>query len=60
MSVSSISTEQLWFSIGGFLFFYTALLVIEMYLMIKYIRLGPSSLHTGRYPFETKAAAPAL
>ena len=60
MSVSSISTEQLWFSIGGFLFFYTALLVIEMYLMIKYIRLGPSSLHTGRYHFETKAAAPAL
>jgi cytochrome d ubiquinol oxidase subunit I len=60
MSVSSISTGQLWFSIGGFLFFYTALLVIEMYLMIKYIRLGPSSLHTGRYHFETKAAAPAL
>jgi len=60
MSVSSISTAQLWFSIGGFLFFYTALLVIEMYLMIKYIRLGPSSLHTGRYHFETKAAAPAL
>jgi cytochrome d ubiquinol oxidase subunit I len=60
MSVSSISTEQLWFSTGGFLFFHTALLVIEMYLMIKYIGLGPSSVHTGRYHFETKAAAPAL
>ena len=60
MSVSSISTGQLWFSIAGFLFFYTALLVIELYLMIKYIRLGPSSLHTGRYYFETKAAAQAL
>ncbi len=52
MSVSNIATDQLWFSIGGFLFFYTALLVIELYLMIKYVRLGPSSLHTGRYHFE--------
>jgi len=60
MSVSSISTGQLWFSISGFLFFYTALLVIELYLMIKYIRLGPSSLHTGRYHFETKPAAQTL
>jgi cytochrome d ubiquinol oxidase subunit I len=23
-----------------------------MYLMIKFARLGPSSLHTGRYHFE--------
>lgn len=53
MSVSSISSDQLWFSIGGFLFFYTLLLIVEMYLMIKYVRLGPSSLHTGRYRFET-------
>ena len=32
--------------------FYSVLLVIEMYLMIKFARLGPSSLHTGRYHFE--------
>jgi cytochrome d ubiquinol oxidase subunit I len=30
------------------------LLVIELYLMIKYVKLGPSSLHTGRYCHETK------
>ena len=30
----------------------TALLVVEMYLMLKYIRLGPSSLGTGRYELE--------
>ncbi len=53
LSVSSLTTGQLWFSIGGFVFFYTALLLIEMYLMIKYIRLGPSSLHTGKYHFES-------
>ncbi len=52
MSVSSISAGQLWFSIAGFALFYTVLLIIEMYLMIKYVRLGPSSLHTGRYFLE--------
>ena len=36
--------------------FYSLLLVIEMYLMIKFARLGPSSLHTGRYHFERLAA----
>jgi cytochrome d ubiquinol oxidase subunit I len=36
--------------------FYTVLLIIEMYLMIKFARLGPSSLHTGRYHFERPAA----
>jgi cytochrome d ubiquinol oxidase subunit I len=56
MSVSSLSADQLWFSIGGFALFYTVLLIIEMYLMLKYVRLGPSSLHTGRYCFEPQAA----
>jgi len=31
--------------------------VIEMYLMVKYIRLGPSSLRTGRY-FREGTAQP--
>lgn len=56
MSVSSLSADQLWFSIGGFALFYTVLLIIELYLMLKYVRLGPSSLHTGRYCFEQQAA----
>lgn len=55
LSVSSVSSEQLWFSIGGFALFYTVLLVIELYLMLKYVRLGPSSLHTGRYYFEQQS-----
>jgi len=33
--------------------------VIEMYLMIKYARLGPSSLHTGQYHHEKLAAEAA-
>jgi len=55
LSVSGISSGQLWFSIAGFALFYTVLLVIELYLMFKYARLGPSSLHTGRYCLEQQA-----
>ncbi len=57
LSASNVSSEQLWFSIAGFVFFYTALLVIEMFLMVKYVRLGPSSLHSGKYHFEIESAA---
>lgn len=60
LSVSHIDSSQLWFSLGGLLLFYTGLLIIEMYLMLKYIRLGPSSLHTGRYCQETATPASAL
>ncbi|QFY41784.1 cytochrome bd-I ubiquinol oxidase subunit CydA [Candidatus Methylospira mobilis] len=57
LSVSSVTTGQLWFSIGGFMLFYTLLLVVELFLMFKYARLGPSSLHTGQYHFEQGADA---
>jgi cytochrome d ubiquinol oxidase subunit I len=56
MGVSSLSTGDLWFSLSGFIFFYTLLLVAEMFLMFKYARLGPSSLHSGRYHFEQIAS----
>jgi cytochrome d ubiquinol oxidase subunit I len=58
MSVSNLSADQLWFSLAGFFIFYTVLLIIEMFLMIKYIKLGPSSLHTGKYHFESAQPAP--
>jgi cytochrome bd ubiquinol oxidase subunit I len=60
LSVSSVTTGQLWFSIGGFLLFYSLLLVVELFLMFKYARLGPSSLHTGRYHFEQGAEAASI
>ena len=56
LSTSTISAGEVWGSLLALLAFYTVLLVIEMYLMIKFARLGPSSLHTGRYHFEQKAA----
>lgn len=41
MATSSLSAAQLMTSLAGFVIFYTVLAVIEVYLMIKYIRLGP-------------------
>lgn len=52
LSTSSVEPGQLYLSLSGFFVFYTVLLVIEMYLMLKYVRLGPSSLQTGRYHHE--------
>jgi len=54
LSASSLSTGDLYFSLAGFIGFYTLLLIIELFLMFKYARLGPSSLHTGKYHFETQ------
>ena len=52
LSVSSVSTTDVWGSLIALVAFYSVLLVIEMYLMIRFARLGPSSLDTGRYHFE--------
>lgn len=54
LATSSLTSGDLIFSIAGFVLFYTFLLIIEMYLMFKFARLGPSSLHTGKYHFETQ------
>ncbi len=53
MSASSLTASDVTASLTAFALFYGSLFVAEMYLMIKYARLGPSSLHTGRYHFET-------
>jgi cytochrome d ubiquinol oxidase subunit I len=52
MGASTLSASDVWTSLAGFVGFYTALFVAEMYLMFKYARLGPSSLGTGAYHFE--------
>ncbi|MFT5781572.1 MAG: cytochrome d ubiquinol oxidase subunit I [Pseudomonas sp.] len=56
LSTSSVSAGDVWGSLLALLAFYSVLLVIEMYLMIKFARLGPSSLHTSRYHFEKTTA----
>ena len=59
LATSTLEVSDLYFSLAGFIGFYTLLLVIEVFLMIKYVRLGPSSLHTGRYHYESPAPAQA-
>ncbi|MBY0233812.1 MAG: cytochrome ubiquinol oxidase subunit I, partial [Burkholderiaceae bacterium] len=52
LSVSTLSVQSLYGSLAAFVGFYTVLLIIEVYLMIKFARQGPGSLGTGRYQFE--------
>ncbi len=44
LAASTLAVQDLWISIGGFVFFYSLLAVIEIFLMVKYIRLGPEAL----------------
>jgi cytochrome bd ubiquinol oxidase subunit I len=57
MSVSTLSVGSLYGSLTGFIGFYTVLLVVEMFLMIKFSRLGPGSLGPGRYQNDIHAHA---
>lgn len=56
LSTSNLEAGKIYFSLGGFIFFYTFLLIVELYLMFKYARLGPSSLGTGSYHHEIAGA----
>ena len=55
IAASSLTANELVISLSAFVVFYTLLFLIEIYLMFKFGRLGPSSLHTGRYYHERKA-----
>jgi cytochrome bd ubiquinol oxidase subunit I len=46
LGVSSIAPGNVLFSLLGFVVFYSALLVADLYLLIKYIRLGPGELES--------------
>ncbi len=52
LSVSTLSVASLYGSLAGFVGFYTLLLIVEVYLMVKFARQGPGSLGTGRYDRE--------
>ena len=42
LAASPVPASNVWISLVGFVLFYTVLLVVDLYLMIKYARLGPS------------------
>ncbi len=56
LSVSTLTVGSLYGSIAGFVGFYTILLIVELYLMIKFAKQGPGSLGTGRYANESAHA----
>lgn len=41
LAASSVSAGQVMFTLVGFILFYSALLVVDIVLMRKYIRMGP-------------------
>ncbi len=57
LSASSLTEWDIILSLSTYILAYTCFLMIEMFLMLKFIRLGPSSLHTGRYHFEIAEGA---
>ena len=57
LSVSSLTELDLYLSLAGYISLYTLFLAIELFLMLKFIKQGPSSLHKGRYHFEIASGA---
>ncbi len=43
LGASSLTAKDVWTSLLGFAVFYSGLAVVEIYLMMKYIRLGPDN-----------------
>ncbi len=41
LSASKVQATSVWISLGGFILFYTILLAIDLFLMRKYIKIGP-------------------
>ena len=52
ISTSSLQVSDVLGSLIAFVVMYLSLFAVELFLMFKYSRLGPSALHTGRYHFE--------
>jgi len=59
LGVSSISPGQVWFSLTGFVLFYSALAVVDVWLMVKYARLGPERALGHGNGHYGRAAAPS-
>jgi cytochrome d ubiquinol oxidase subunit I len=55
LGVSSISENAVLLSLSSLVALYSMLLIVEIYLMLKYTKQGPSVLNTGRYHFEQGA-----
>jgi cytochrome d ubiquinol oxidase subunit I len=59
LAVSSVSTAQVLFTLTGFALFYSSLLVVDIMLMLRYIRMGPVGALGLPEPAMRPAALPA-
>jgi cytochrome bd ubiquinol oxidase subunit I len=59
LAVSSVSAAQVLFTLTGFVLFYSALLVVDVMLMLKYIRMGPVKALGGSHVSPQPAPMPA-
>jgi len=59
LAVSSVSSAQILFSLTGFVVFYSSLLVVDIILMLRYIRMGPVGALGLPEPAMRPAALPA-
>mgnify|MGYP006169227371 FL=1 len=57
LAVSQLTVTDIWISLISIMVLYTIFVIIEMWLMTKYAKIGPSSLHTGKYDLESPALA---
>lgn len=55
LGVSSVSAGNVWFSLGGFVLFYSTLAIVDVFLMVKYVRRGPED-YLGQAPDRPRAA----
>ncbi|MCF6776913.1 cytochrome ubiquinol oxidase subunit I [Thiotrichales bacterium 19X7-9] len=52
ISASTLNTADVFTTMILFLLFDSVLFAVEIFLMFKFARLGPSAIHSGRYHFE--------
>ena len=59
LAVSSISAANVWITLVGFVVFYSTLAVVDVFLMLKTIKAGPSMDFSDRRVASTHAFHPA-
>ncbi len=57
LGVSSTDVHNVLLSLLGLVFFYSALLIVDLYLLVKYIRLGPEEVEVSSPLHVVQAAA---
>jgi cytochrome d ubiquinol oxidase subunit I len=57
LGVSKVPASNVLFSLLGFVLFYSVLALIDLALIVKYVRIGPSAEHDGSLKQPVQAAA---